>query len=97
MKRYAIIRGARDQAEVEAYLPNGYRVIHEAFERLHIFSATAPDGKRQVGERTVFVIEGEDYAGWTLDDYVLPRIASSGNMGGEEIDLSHPIMKSIPA
>jgi hypothetical protein len=22
------------------------------------------------------IIEGEDYAGWTLDDYVIPRLAS---------------------
>lgn len=29
-------------------------------------------------------IEGEDSCGWTLDGYVLPRLAS-GMMGGEEI------------
>lgn len=26
--------------------------------------------------RTYVVIEGEDRAGWTLDDYVIPRLAS---------------------
>ena len=32
------------------------------------------------------VIVGSDYAGWTLDDYVLPRLAS-GLMFGKEITL----------
>ncbi len=30
---------------------------------------------------------GEDDAGWTLDDYVIPRLAS-GNMFAEETELS---------
>lgn len=30
------------------------------------------------------LIEGEDYAGWTLEGYVLPRLAS-GLMSGREI------------
>jgi hypothetical protein len=30
-------------------------------------------------------IEGEDVAGWTLDDYVLPRLAS-GLMFGTEVE-----------
>jgi hypothetical protein len=42
-----------------------------------------------------FVIQGEDNAGWTLDDYVIPRLAS-GLHFAKEIDLSHPIMKEIP-
>lgn len=41
------------------------------------------------------VIGGYDNAGWTLDDYVLPRLASGG-MHGREIDLSHWIMKRVP-
>jgi len=40
------------------------------------------------------VIEGRDNAGWTLDGYVLPRLAS-GMYVGQEIDLSHPIMKTF--
>jgi hypothetical protein len=42
------------------------------------------------------LIEGRDDAGWTLDGYVIPRLRS-GNYGVEEIDLSHPVMKSVPA
>jgi hypothetical protein len=41
------------------------------------------------------VIGGEDNAGWTLDDYVIPRLAS-GLIFAQEIDLSHPVMKQIP-
>lgn len=41
------------------------------------------------------VIAGEDNCGWTMDDYVLPRLAS-GLYWGEEIDLSHPVMKKVP-
>jgi hypothetical protein len=32
------------------------------------------------------IIEGDDVAGWTLDDYVLPRLAS-GLYFGEEIHI----------
>jgi hypothetical protein len=28
------------------------------------------------GETGELIIEGEDYAGWTLDGYVIPRLAS---------------------
>lgn len=76
MKRYAIVRGASSQRQLENYLPANYIVIHD-----------------DVG---LFVIEGTDYAGWTLDAYVSPRLGS-GNMSCEEIDLSHPVMKTIPA
>lgn len=41
------------------------------------------------------VIEGVDDAGWTLDDYVLPRLASGLNFG-EEIDRDHPILAALP-
>jgi len=29
-------------------------------------------------EGTAIVIEGDDYAGWTMEDYVIPRLASAG-------------------
>jgi hypothetical protein len=47
------------------------------------------------GGRLEVVVSGEDRYGWTLEDYVRPRLGS-GLMGCEEIDLSHPIMKQIP-
>jgi hypothetical protein len=41
------------------------------------------------------VIAGRDVAGWTLDGYVIPRLAS-GVIYAEEIDLSHEAMKELP-
>lgn len=64
---------------VENYLPSNYAVIFSG-----VFEG-----------REVTVIEGQDNAGWTLDGYVLPRLAS-GLYFGQEIDLSHPIMKEVP-
>jgi len=85
MKRYAIVVNAT-RSEAEAYLPENYRVIHEA-----VFG---PEDGRTL--RPTFVIEGVDRAGWTLDAYVIPRYAS-GLIGCQEIDLSHPIMREIPS
>lgn len=84
MIRYAIVGGARTRREAEAYLPDNYRIIHETTEH----ELARPD-------RPVFVIEGQDEAGWTLDDYVIPRYGS-GSIGCKEIDLSDPIMKEVP-
>jgi hypothetical protein len=87
MKRYAMVENARSRRELEAYLPGNYRVIHEA------------DGWSAEGSGSTdltFVIEGRDDAGWTLDGYVIPRLAS-GLIWANEIDLSHPLMKLVPA
>lgn len=65
--RYADIRGARSTAEVEAYLPAAYSVFRS----------------EEVDGRLVVTIRGVDRLGWTLDEYVLPRLAS-GLMFGEE-------------
>lgn len=94
MKRYALIRGARDAQEVRAYMPSNYAVIGEAVEGALEFFSSA-NGIRFMNEHAVFVIAGTDDAGWTLHDYVSPRLGS-GNIGCEEIDLSHPVMKVIP-
>lgn len=91
--RYALVRNARDAEHVAAYLPANYRVSGEVVEQVEHFICTAHGN---VSETRVVVIEGRDDAGWTLDGYVLPRLAS-GNIWGEEIDLSHPVMKSVPA
>ena len=39
-------------------------------------------------------IAGRDVAGWTLDAYVIPRLAS-GLYFATEIDLSHPALKQL--
>ncbi len=61
MERKAIVRGARSEQEVAAYLPSAYRVEG---------SQTDAHGRLQV------TIAGADSAGWTLHDYVIPRLAS---------------------
>jgi hypothetical protein len=85
VRRYAIVRGARSGDEIRAYLPSGYRLDGVAFEN----GVASWDTQREV-----YVISGVDDAGWTLHEYVGPRLAS-GSMGWEEIDLSHPVMKQI--
>lgn len=82
MKRYAFISLTWERDNPAAYMPGNYHVIYRG-----------PD--LEDDRREVAVLMGEDSHGWTLDDYVLPRLASGG-MPGREIDLSHPIMKLIP-
>ena len=106
MKRYAIVKNARSRSEVEAYLPDNYRVIYE-YATQGYDSDDNPLKPAALEERIRhgvagheplylgFVIEGEDKAGWGLDTYVIPRYAS-GLIYATEIDLSHPIMKQIP-
>lgn len=107
MIRYALVKNARSRSEAEAYLPDNYKVVYEfvsagydaddnplrpadASERERY--EVSPHERLHLG----FVIAGEDKAGWTLDDYVKPRYAS-GLIWATEIDLSHPIMKHVPA
>ena len=66
--RFAFVRGARRREEVSAYLPDGFAVIGEGVS----------DG------RTFYVIGGYGSHGWTLDEYVMPRLAS-GLMAAEEV------------
>jgi hypothetical protein len=82
MIRYALVTLTWERDNPEPYMPGNYRV-------LHIEPSPDRENWRQA------VIGGEDRAGWTLDDYVLPRLASGG-MYGHEIDLSHPVMKRVP-
>ena len=69
MTRTAVLFGGGITAErVEAYLPTGYRVVDA-------------DVVGTTGDSVI--IEGDDHAGWTLDGYVLPRLASGGIFGWE--------------
>ena len=89
MKRYGLIySNAADAERVPAYLPDNYEVLHSELDM-----SLAPAGG--LNQKRWTVIAGEDVAGWTLDGYVIPRLAS-GLIFGEEIDLSHPIMKRVP-
>lgn len=61
---------ASDEADVIAqYLPANYKVVET----------------KDVGVGVQTLIAGDDNLGWTLDDYVLPRLGS-GLYFGQEID-----------
>jgi hypothetical protein len=91
--RYAIVGGVRRET-LEAYLPGNYSVVWEGWYDGETYAEEAYS--LAFDARRVFVIEGKDNAGWTLDGYVIPRLAS-GLYFAEEIDLSHPVMKKVPA
>jgi hypothetical protein len=88
MKRYALasLRMATSE-QVARYLPENYRVVAYVPH-----DSEAPD---ICSYGACVLIEGRDRAGWTLDAYVLPRL-SSGLIEAQEIDLSHPVLKTIP-
>jgi hypothetical protein len=74
IKRRAVVTGnsfcshPEMRHTVAAYLPTFYEVIGTQY---------AEDGLPQV------VIEGEDNLGWTLDEYVIPRLGSGGFVAKE--------------
>jgi hypothetical protein len=82
MMRYALITITSDRDNPAAYLPADYRELYR-------------EPSRERDGWTSVVIGGRDNAGWTLDGYVLPRLAS-GMIYGREIDLSHEIMGRVP-
>lgn len=59
--RYATITGGTFD-QVAAYLPRNYTVVGQV---------VGTDGVPGP-----VLIAGQDHAGWTLDDYVIPRLAS---------------------
>lgn len=73
--RFAHVMGARSAKELWAYLPHHYIVLGGGAVR---------DGKAE------YVIGGLDQAGWTLDDYVIPRLGS-GSIGAREITATQAV------
>jgi hypothetical protein len=70
--RYALITGRDITVDrVGAFLPANYRVVDA--------DITGLDGD-------TVIVAGTDNAGWTLDDYVIPRLAS-GLLWATEVDL----------
>jgi hypothetical protein len=61
VKRYAIVYGARDVDQVAALLPDNYKVVGSFYTPLE--------------SKFAVEIEGTDKAGWTLNDYVIPRLS----------------------
>ena len=85
IKRYAIVTTTSERDNVAAYLPSNYEVIYREPSQV--------DYAREHWQSVV--IAGRDNAGWTLDGYIIPRLAS-GMFFATEIDLSHEIMQRIP-
>ena len=69
--RIALVAGRDITAEkVARFLPSNYSVVDS--------DVVGRDGD-------TVVIEGQDSCGWTLDDYVLPRLATGGMYGTEVV------------
>ena len=80
MERAAMITGGVDSIEqLQAYLPNNYQASVEVISR----SGALDDNGWHMSAR--IIIRGHDVAGWTLDGYVLPRLAS-GLIWASEVD-----------
>ena len=80
--RFAIVRGARSAKELWAYLPNNFVIVGGGAQ------------SRERGGRTEvlheYVIAGLDSYGWTLHDYVMPRLGS-GSIGCREITATQAV------
>lgn len=76
MTRTAVVRNADSRRQLEAYLPGNYKIVDEITEPVMGWTQYGTTVSHKVLRKTVFVIEGEDNAGWTLDGYVIPRLAS---------------------
>lgn len=72
--RFALISSPTINIDVvRRYLPDNY------------VAALARDG---AGEQMAVLIVGNDNAGWTLDDYVIPRLASGMIFATELVSVS---------
>ena len=103
MRRYALVTSSSGTLlSLPAYMPDNYWLeanfepgeLDDVFADYEAFTEHTSLGYSP--RWPVAIIAGEDRAGWTLDDYVLPRLASGGYIG-VEIDLSHKVMGRVPA
>ena len=80
--RFAIVTGARDAKELWAYLPNNFVIVGGGAQ------SRERGGRTEV--RHEYVIAGLDSHGWTLEDYVIPRLGS-GSIGCREITATQAV------
>ncbi len=79
-RRYAIITGGASSLEhVRAYMPDNYKAQFD----VHFFADYGAE-KPDYQPIQVITIEGEDSGSWTLDGYVIPRLASGLIFAREE-------------
>ena len=86
--RFAVVslHGSTTVEQIERYLPGNYRNV-----------GYAPADSNALDVRSLapaVVIAGEDNAGWTLDDYVIPRL-QSGLIQANEISSDDPVLKIL--
>jgi hypothetical protein len=81
-KRFAIVQNARDAAQLWNYLPGNYAIIGGDF---------GEPGK------PVYLIGGNDVAGWTMDDYVIPRLQSGAIFATEITDKVTAALREVGA
>jgi hypothetical protein len=80
--KFAIVRGARSAKELWAYLPHNFVIVGGGGQ------LRDRGGRTEV--RHEYVIAGLDMSGWTLDDYVIPRLGS-GSIGAREITATQAV------
>jgi hypothetical protein len=102
VKRYALVTTSMGSIDpVKSYMPDNYRVMAtfapgELDSVMKEYEPLTEHTNLGYSSRWPWaVIQGEDDHGWTLDGYVIPRLAS-GNYTAVEIDLSHAVMKKVP-
>lgn len=67
-ERTAIVLNEDNLELVQRYMPSNYKAAQ------HVYGS---------GPRSLIFIYGSDSHGWTLDDYVIPRLASGGIIAKE--------------
>jgi hypothetical protein len=80
--RYAVVSGGTAEA-IEGYLPANYRMVCPV--------ADVFNGELSSRPLPGFLIAGEDDSGWTLDEYVIPRLRS-GLYGCREVDAAESVV-----
>ena len=80
--KFAIVRGARSAKELWAYLPNNFVIVGGGDQ------IRQRGGKDEL--RSEYIIGGLDSHGWTLEDYVIPRLGS-GSIGCREITATQAV------
>lgn len=73
MRTAIITGGAEDLDHVGRYMPNNYQALQIDAQPFDTYAAL---GAPMPTTAAFILIVGEDVAGWTLDGYVLPRLAS---------------------
>lgn len=72
--RFAVITGGADSLDqVARYMPGNYTAVQVDAQPFDTYAALGAPMPRLAG---FILIIGEDNAGWTLDGYVIPRLAS---------------------